>query len=233
MVTKTRSERPIQLIRNANNVDAWQVPELGFSSAPSFHHPADEEVVEPEIEEPAEISPEELADIKENARQEGIKVGREEGLKVAQEEVTNQLTMLNLLMTKLAEPITECKEQTQRQLLELSFAIARQIVRRELRQDPTQIIAVIREALKLLPSSAKQITISLHPEDAAKVKEALSIGDLSKSDSWQIKSDPSVEHGGCQVDTENSKIDASIDKQIAVLFSRIVGGQRAGEAKDE
>lgn len=233
MVTKTKSNQPIRLIRDASNVDAWRVPELGFSTAPSFHHPADEENLEPTEEESSQVTEEELADIKETARQEGLKIGREEGLKIAQEEITNQLTMLNAVMSKLADPLSQCKEQTQQQILELAFAVARQIVRRELQQDPTQIIAVIREALKLLPAGSKETIISLHPEDASKVKSALSIDQSSKLDSWQIKSDPSVEHGNCQIDTENSKVDASIDKQIAVLFSRLVGGQRAGESKDE
>ncbi|TQV75333.1 hypothetical protein FLL45_10390 [Aliikangiella marina] len=233
MVTKTRSDQPIKLIRNASNVNSWKVPELGFSSAPSFHHPAEEEEQASNEEVVAEVSEEELAEIRETARQEGLKIGRDEGLKIAQEEVTNQLTMLNLVMGKLAEPLKECKDQTQQQLLELAFAIARQIVRRELRQDPTQIIAVIREALKLLPAGAEGIVISLHPEDANKVTSALSIDPSNQTDNWQIKSDPAVERGSCQVDTHNSKIDASIDKQIAVLFSRIVGGERAGESTDE
>ena len=31
------------------------------------------------------------------------------------------------------------------------------------------------------------------------------------------------------MNSEHSRIDASIDKQIAILFSHLVGGQRCGE----
>ena len=114
-------------------------------------------------------------------------------------------------------------------MLELAFAISRQIVRRELKQDPTQLIAIIREALAQLPVGAKNIQVLFHPDDATIIKDVLSIDTNSPDSRWQLVEEPSMERGGCLLKTDNSNVDASVDKQIAVLFSRIAGGERAGE----
>ncbi|WP_444994883.1 flagellar assembly protein FliH [Aliikangiella sp. IMCC44359] len=236
MVLKAKSDTPIKLIKNNASFSTWQVPELDFGKAPGFRQPVDE-VEEEEVseEEQEKITAEELQAIRDAAHQEGFQAGQKEGLAAAKDLVEKQSALMQQVISQLSKPLEQCGKQTQHELLQLAFAIARQIVRRELQQDPSQLIAIIREALKLLPIGSQNIEISLHPEDATIVKNALSIDGQSESGNtnWQLKSDPSVEKGSCQVITENSKIDASIDKQIAVLFSRIAGGQRAGESDVE
>ncbi len=134
------------------------------------------------------------------------------------------------IIQQLNDPLSACGEITEQAILKLSFAIAKQIVRRELKQDPTQLIAIIREALKKLPIDSGNITIWLHPEDEAIITAALSKGSDAEQTDWQIKSNPTIERASCRVDTENSTVDASIDKQIAVLFSELVGDLRAHES---
>ncbi|MET1255044.1 FliH/SctL family protein [Aliikangiella maris] len=235
MVLKGKSEEPIKLIKNATQFSAWKAPELDFGNAPGFRQPVEEEEIEEEIseEEALQIKAQELQAIRDAAYQEGFNQGKDEGLQNGQALIQQQSQLLQQVITQLANPVEQCGEKTQQQLVQLAFAIARQIVRRELQQDPAQLIAIIREALRLLPVGSQNIVIALHPEDATIVSQALNIDDQDESANWQIKTDPSVEKGSAQVTTENSKVDASIDKQIAVLFSRVAGGQRAGEADAE
>ncbi|WP_168204212.1 flagellar assembly protein FliH [Aliikangiella coralliicola] len=231
---KLKSDSPIKPLKDNTKYSPWKVPSLELGDAPNFIQPVEEEEVEELSEEEQErISAEELQAIRDEAYQQGLNEGREAGLAAAKQQIDELTKSLSEVIEQLTEPTRQCGEQTQNELLQLAFAIARQIVRRELQQDPTQLIAIIREALKLLPVGSKSITIALHPEDALIVKNALSIGTENDSGNWEIKGDPSVVRGGCQVNTENSKVDASIDKQIAVLFSRIAGGQRAGESDGE
>lgn len=231
MVLKPRSDSPTKLIKNKSGFSAWSVPELDAGKAPSFRQPV-EESQEPELtqEEETKLAEAELKAIRDAAFQEGFESGKEAGLAAAQQQIDELTQTLKSLIQQLNDPLAQCAENTQKEILQLAFAIARQIVRRELQQDPTQLIAIIRASLKLLPIGSQNITILLHPEDAAVVKNALSIGSDNESGDWKLRDDPSVERGSCQINTENSKIDASIDKQIAVLFSRVAGGQRAGEA---
>lgn len=234
MVTKCRTEQSIKPLRNVTSYKSWAMPVIGITRAPSFRQPVEEE----DSEVVAAVSPEELArqqeqaliELKESARQSGYEEGLRQGLLAGQSKIDQQSRLIKTMLQQLAEPTSQMAENAQQQLLQLAFAIARQIVRRELKQDPSQIIAIIRQALNQLPLGAKNIQILLHPEDAKVVTEALSLGgEVKGGEPWQINPDPRVERGGCQVVTENSKIDASIDKQIAVIFSQIAGGLRAGE----
>jgi len=57
-------------------------------------------------------------------------------------------------------------EEVEKELILLVTGIATQIIRREIKMDPGQIIAAVREAIKVLPLSSQKISLYLHPEDA-------------------------------------------------------------------
>lgn len=231
MVLKARSENTIQPLRNVKNFSSWTLPSLDGGTAPGYKQPVEEVVEDPKVvaEELAKIQAQELKTIKEEAFKEGFNSGQKAGLAAAKNEIDKQINSVRNLIDELSDPIKQCGEQTQQELLQLAFAVARQIVRRELKQDPSQLIAIIREALRLLPIGSQKIEIALHPDDALMLKNSFSIETESDSNRWKIKEDPVIERGGCLVTTKNSKIDASINKQVAILFNRIAGGLRADE----
>lgn len=232
MVTKTKSDKPIKPLRNVTNFSKWEMPSIEAPKGKVFRQPVEEdkeEGKEKEVELLEKISEAEIQKIKEDAYQEGFQKGHTEGLQAAKTEIDTKRELLDNMLRQLAEPTQACGEQTQQELLEMAFAISRQIVRRELKQDPTQLIAIIRDALKLLPIGSKNIQVLLHPEDASVIRSVLSIDEDSPDSRWKLVEEPSMERGGCLLKTDNSNVDASVDRQIAVLFSRIAGGQRAGE----
>jgi len=228
MVVKTKSDTTIKPIRNVSDYSSWQAPMLDTQGANLFRQPTQDDAEKEELTEEL-ITAQELQAIKDQAYTEGFEKGRSEGLESAQQEIDSRTQLLDSLVKQLTEPLQQIGQNTQRELLELAFAISRQIVRRELKQDPSQLIAIIREALQLLPVGSTNIQILLHPEDASTVRELLSIDKNSETTRWQLLEEPAMERGGCQIKTQNSKIDASVDRQIAVLFSRVIGGERAGE----
>src|ERR1700683_3224407 len=106
----------------------------------------------------------------------------------------------------MAKPLASLDQQGQRQLVMLAGAIARQIVRRELKTHPDEIIAVIRETVALLPLTARDVRVYLNPEDAKLVRACLA--ETSSDRAWSIAEDPIMSRGGCRVSSENSTIDA-------------------------
>lgn len=232
MVVKAKSEAPIQIIKNVTKYSAWKAPSINVEGGNVFRQEVKEEIIKVEPQKEM-ISADALQKIKEQAQAEGFEKGKQQGLQAAQIEIDQKTKILNNMLKQLCEPLESCGQKTQQELLELAFAISRQIVRRELKQDPTQMIAIIRESLKLLPIGSKNIKILLNPEDALVVKDVLSLGDSPSDSIWKLVEEPSMERGGCLVKSDNSNIDASIDKQVAVLFSRVAGGQRAGEKKTD
>src|SRR5882672_750942 len=114
------------------------------------------------------------------AWEQGLAAGRAAGRAQAlseQETLTQELRAraqrLGSVLNLQARPLAELDEIVLRQLASLAGAIARQLVRRELRTQPEQIIAVIRETVGLLPAATRDVRIHLHPEDAALVRERL------------------------------------------------------------
>ena len=102
--------------------------------------------------------------------------------------------------------------------------MARHLVRRELRIDPSQVIAIIRETVALLPASARDVRVHLHPEDAAVVREKLATPTGERA--WTIAEDPVMGRGGCRVTTDTAQIDARLETRIGTVVSALLGEER-------
>ena len=118
-------------------------------------------------------SAKDLEQIRQQAYKEGFSKGQSEGLKSGKKEIAQQAGYLEKIVHEMESPLEGFDEQLSHEVAELSIAIARQIIRRELRQEPGQVVAIAKEALAQLPGGANKITVTLHPEDAALLREFL------------------------------------------------------------
>jgi flagellar assembly protein FliH len=109
-------------------------------------------------------------------------------------------------------------------LLTLAMTLARQIVRRELKTDPTQIIGIVREAIGALPVAAREVRVHLHPEDAAVVRQNLAPTESERA--WQLVEDPVMARGGCQITTTSSRVDARLETRLGAILSELMGTER-------
>lgn len=163
--------------------------------------------------------------------QQGYREGREkgeaEGRAAAERSLEEEVNYLGQIMTALAEPLKVLDDQVEEELVALAMTVARQLVRRELKTDPGQIVAVVREALALLPLSQRTVTLTLHPEDAERVRSALKLDQIRVP--WQIVEDPLLSRGGCRVETEVSRIDATVEARLAAVIATALGGERESD----
>ena len=109
----------------------------------------------------------------------------------------------------------------------LAVLIARHLVRRELKANPGEIVGVVRETMRHLPIAPRAARIRLHPEDVELVQNAFALRDDTKI--WRLEPDPLVTRGGCVVETDSSRIDASVESRLAAIASRMLGGEREGD----
>lgn len=168
----------------------------------------------------------------------GVAEGRAQGLAAVEREMGPQLQQLQArverfeaIMNSLARPLQEIDSEVENQLLQLALTIGRHLVRRELRIDPSQVIAIIRETVALLPASARDVRVHLHPDDAAVVREKLAapVGERA----WTIAEDPVMGRGGCRVTTESAQIDARLDTRIGSVISALLGDERITAVRGE
>jgi flagellar assembly protein FliH len=176
--------------------------------------------------EPADGDPGGRAWQAEHARgyEAGMAAARAE-MQAKNSELDARLQRLERLLQQLAQPLRELDDSVQEQLVLLTLAIGKQLVRRELKADPAQVIAIIREAVGRLPIAAREVRVHLHPEDAAVVRERLAAPTAERA--WSIVEDPGLTRGGCLVRTDSSQIDARLESRIQALASAILGDERA------
>lgn len=175
------------------------------------------------------MTAEKLEAIHKEAHREGFEQGHREGLEAAQKEVAAQMQRFNQIMRALSEPLAAADEQVEQELVALSMAVARQIIRRELQSDPEQVVGVVREAMAELPSSARNIRIFLHPDDASLVREALNTEE-DETAPWKIVEDMVLTRGGCRVESDTSRVDASVEKRLNAIVAELMGGSRAEDS---
>lgn len=142
--------------------------------------------------------------------------------------ITEQSAYLAELLEGLTHPLEELDETVEEQLLQLTIGVARQLVRRELKTDPGEIIAIIREALVILPVGKREIQIYLNAEDMQLVKSSFSLADDDQR-SWQLLEDPTISRGGCRLVSNDSQIDASVEKRLTAVATKLLGGERGHE----
>jgi flagellar assembly protein FliH len=194
----------------------------------------------PEIDGPL-LSPKrrvtDLSAIEREAWEKGYADGREAATAAVHNE--QQATTLELdrrvqnlaaILDFMAKPIAALDEEVQRQLVALAGAIARHIVRRELKTNPDEIVAVIRATVALLPLAARDVRVHLNPEDARLVRARLA--EASGDRAWSIAEDPIISRGGCRVSSENSTIDAQVEQRIGAAIAAAMGDSRNAAAEE-
>ena len=228
----SNGESPGDVIR-AKDVGAFDV--WGLPSFDPWREPLE---VEPEVVEAPpvemqevpldEVHPltlEELESIRQEAYNEGFATGEKEGfhstqLKVRQEAevaLNARVASLERLMSSLLAPLAEQDQQLEKAMVGLVEHMTRQVIQRELKTDSRQIEQVLREGLKLLPMGAENIRLFINPQDFDQIKALRERHD----EHWKIVEDESLQPGGCRIETEHSRIDASIETRIKLAMDQL------------
>ncbi len=170
-----------------------------------------------------------LQDLQQEAYREAYAQGMKEGVAAGNAQVRQQIERFGAMLHDLARPFEQLDAQVEQELLALSIALARQIVRRELKADPSHIIGIIRDAIKVLPVTSRDVRVHLHPEDAAVVRTHLAPTESERA--WQIVEDPVMSRGGCQIVSATSRVDARLETRLATMMAELLGGE--ARASDE
>ncbi len=154
----------------------------------------------------------------------GLKAGKAQ-LQAQTDACSARVARLDEILNALSRPLPELEAEVEQQLVLLALAVGKQLARRELKTDPGQITALIREAVGRLPAAAREVRVHLHPEDAAAVAERLATAGQERA--WSVVEDPTLARGGCLVRSENSQIDARLESRVNAIVSSMLGEDRA------
>jgi flagellar assembly protein FliH len=160
------------------------------------------------------------AQIKKAAEVEGREAAVRQAEKAVEARIDQKLKSALPALESAAAHVRQSKDEwaqaASRTTLELALAIARRIVRRELRAHQDITLAWVSEALELAGDSDR-IVVHLSPQDHQALGEQVRqigarLGKLARAD---VVADPEVTAGGCLVQTRFGTIDQRLETQLA------------------
>ena len=187
----------------------------------SFRGPAVDNAVEPEESDGAEVEEiddaEKLAELEKEAYRKGFEQGQRDGLAIEEKQMADKSRQLESLLSGLGSLKAEIVAETEKEILELAIAIAKCIVKAELKSDPAVIERTVRAASRHVVDSS-HLRILINPGDMEAVRGLVpEFAAATKGSKLQIIEDPSIERGGCILETGFGRINATIESQLATL----------------
>ena len=159
----------------------------------------------------------------------GFAQGLEEGRAAVDEQMAPAARSLEEALACLSRPFEALDAEIEQNLVALACATARALLNDALRHEPERVLAVVREALGALPRSERNVVLELHPDDAAIVRKVLNPDEAG----WAIREDASVTRGGCRLESNASRIDASVEARLDQVISHVLGGMGEPEFPEE
>ncbi|MCQ4294784.1 flagellar assembly protein FliH [Pseudomonas stutzeri] len=234
-------DNPSDVIRakDVSLFDRWSLPsfdpqgeERVVPAAQAVPEPIEElaRIEDVPVEEVKPLTLDELEAIRQQAYNEGFGTGEKDGfhagqLKARQEAdaaLASRVESLERLMSQLLDPIADQDRNLEHAMATLISHMAREVIQRDLLIDSSQIRQVLREALKLLPMGANNVRIHVNPQDFELVKALRE----RHEETWRILEDSSLLPGGCHIETEHSRIDASIETRLTQAIKQLFEQQR-------
>lgn len=172
----------------------------------------------------------------EKGHAEGVEKGTEEGfqagLEQGKEAIEQMAERWKGLTHQLNNPLLEMDIQAEQQLVELTVQLAEAVVGVEAKINQDAILNTVKESVKALPIADTKCEISLHPEDFELVKNQFGEQELVEQ-GWHIKADPTIELGGCVVESRTSSIDRTMKTRLKNTLDRFLQDTGITESDSE
>jgi flagellar assembly protein FliH len=153
--------------------------------------------------------------------QEGYAKGQAEGHAAAMALAQKEVQSLKTLLLALPSAMRAAEHEVADDLLALALDIARQMVRQALVTDPQHILTLVRELLRMEPTLSGTPRLLMHVDDAALVQQYLA--DDLQAAGWRIRTDLSIQRGGCRVHAAGGALDATLEtrwERVEAAFRR-------------
>lgn len=159
-----------------------------------------------------------LAQGKHQGYEEGLQQGRAAGHPLGfdagkQQALAQFLTAaapLDALTASLQQHAEKQAQQRKKALVALVEKVTRQVIRCELALQPTQLLALIDEALTSLPERPATLRILMSAEEFARITAL----EPEKATRWGLVPDGELAPGECRIITEDNEMDIGCDQRL-------------------
>ncbi len=148
---------------------------------------------------------------------EGHQQGLAQGKIAGQQLFDNSLALLATSQEKV-EQLSHHKLLEQQKLIsDIVSQVARRVVRAELTLNPTQVLALVEEAMKSLTDEVDKVRIFLNQEDKKRLSE-LGIDTLH---GWPIEDDPELAVGDCFIRSKQMEIAVDTEERFGECMANV------------
>ncbi len=170
--------------------------------------------------------------IKADAIRQGYDEGYQAALEAANKEADKIRAQAKSVLVQAEENRRDKINNLKEEIHDLAIDIAEKIVVKELEIKPDVVLAIAQEAIQLV-SNRKYIVLWVHPgekEICQKHRDQL-MKHLPPKAQVHIMTDDTVARGGCIVETDYGKVDATLSNRWQTLLNAINEGLDAGTGK--
>jgi flagellar assembly protein FliH len=174
--------------------------------------------------------------------EEGCREGREAGHREAHEAETSRLraeasalaTVLDAMLREIGARKNSVLRAAREELLPLAIEIAKKVVKREVREFPEVVLGNIRKAIDLA-FRRTELTVQVHPEDAALVEKHVPeiAACFSGLESISVKPSVDVGRGGCRLVSSSGVVDMRVEAQLEVIEQALFRRLEEGDPEEE
>ena len=162
-----------------------------------------------------------LAEIEAEAAARGYALGELQGRAAGLAAAGEQAARVRAVLDALATPLAALDAELERVLVAMTLEAARRIAQQELAIEPARVAAVVRDAAAALGGVPRALRVHVAPEDYGALTEVLA-SEVSGS-GWTLVADGDVLPGGCRVESEHARVNASLDARAAGLAHELLG----------
>ena len=140
-------------------------------------------------------------------QEEGYRQGYAEGSLAGQQAGLAQFTQaaqpLEAIADRLNDYLAHIQRQQREELLQLVEKVTRQVIRCELALQPTQLLALVEEAIAAMPSVPDPLRVCLSVEEFNRIQSVAP----EKVAAWGLVASADLSTGECRIVTEASELD--------------------------
>jgi flagellar assembly protein FliH len=204
----------VAVVSGGPEFQRWEMPNVGNGNLPNRRK-----------DDPPPPTVSELEALQQQAREEGYAAGHAEGLAAARQQMQQKMARFDALCEAAARPLQSFDDRTEQELARLAIVMARRVIARELQLSPDLIARAVRQAADALPAATRELRVRLHPDDLDLLYEMCAI-----EGPWTTHADASLTRGGCQLESERSRLDATVEARLAAVIDAVLGDDADDEA---
>jgi flagellar assembly protein FliH len=163
-----------------------------------------------------------LSAIERDAYERGFAAGERAGKELGLKQLEASYQVVSRLIEALQEAKSALLENVEKEILQIAVAVARHVLRKEIRQNPDHLLGSIRAALQKM-GQIETLAIHLHPQDLERLrKERNKVVELVGNVQWfRLEADATLHPGECIIESNDQIVDQRIDSQLSVIAEEL------------